>query len=180
MSADEISQKIFNFFINPQSSGGGVYNWLLLYQSIFILISLFLLGFIIYALIKTSWLKRVVLWDLKEILTSKPYIAKKYASKWKKIKQKAATGLESERKLAVLEADEILAESLKIMGYEGQSLDERLEKITKDILPNLDEVREVHKIRNNIIHDPDYRLDPEDAEQVLEIYQRAFDVFELI
>jgi hypothetical protein len=59
-------------------------------------------------------------------------------------------------------------------------LEERLEKITKDILPNLEEVREVHKIRNNIIHDPDYRLDWEDTASVLEVYERAFDVFELI
>lgn len=179
MTTNEITQRLFNFLLNPKSSGE-FYNWILFYQAIFILVSLLLLGFIVFALINTSWLKRIIIWDLKEILTRKPYIAKKYAKKWKKIKQKAVTGLESERKLAVLEADEILDESLKIMGYPGKDLDERLEKITTEILPNLEEIKEVRKIRNNIVHDPDYRLEGGDAELALEIYEKAFSVFELI
>ena len=179
MTINEITQRLFNFFLNPKSLGE-FYNWLLFYKTIFILISLLLSGFIIFALINTSWLKRIIVWDLKEILTRKPYIAKKYAKKWKKIKQKAVTGLESERKLAVLEADEILDESLKTMGYPGKDLDERLVKITTEILPNLEKVKEVRKIRNNIIHDPDYRLDWEDTELALEVYEKAFNIFELI
>ena len=61
-----------------------------------------------------------------------------------------------------------------------ESLGEKLEEITPDILPNLEEVNEVHKMRNNIIHDPAYRLDLEEAKRILSAYEKAIQNLETL
>ena len=147
--------------------------WFLVLKVIFLIFTSFFLGFVIWALIKTTWLKRAFLQDLKEFFTYRPYGLKKFVKEWKKTKERLDTGLESEAKLALIEADALLDETLKRLGYPGESLGERLEKLTVDILPNLEEVRKIHKIRNNIIHDPTYKLNLEEAKKALVIYEKA-------
>ena len=92
---------------------------------------------------------------------------------WAKITSRLETGLESEYKLAVIEADSILDNILNRMGFSGETLGERLNKLTVATLPNCEQVREAHKIRNNIVHDPSYRLGLDEAKRVLGIYQQA-------
>jgi hypothetical protein len=81
--------------------------------------------------------------------------------------------LESEYKLAVIEADSVLDDILKRMGFAGQTLGERLEKLTSASLTNIEEVREAHKTRNNIVHDPNYRLSLDEARKLISIYEKA-------
>ena len=159
---------IISFILNPTLSG-----WLLILKILFIVAALIFLGFIIFALAKTSWLKRLLIWDLQEFLTFQPFGIRKIVRTWAKITNRLETGLESEAKLAVIEADSILNDILKRMGYGGEALGERLEKLTSATLPNLEQVCVVHKIRNNIVHDPDYRLTLDEARSVLDIYEQA-------
>jgi len=165
---ETIINEIIQFLLFPEFSG-----WLLVIKIIFIFFGLFFLGFTVWALINTTWLKRILLWDLKEILTYRPYGAKKLKKEWKKIKERLETGLESEIKLAVIEADSLVDQILKNLGYAGESFGEKLDKLTPDILPNLEEVREIHKIRNNIIHDPTYKLSQEEVKKALAVYEKA-------
>jgi len=67
----------------------------------------------------------------------------------------------------------MLDDILKRMGYSGETLGERLNKLTIASLPNLEEAKEAHKIRNNIVHDPDYRLSLDEAKKTIETYERA-------
>ena len=164
----EILTDLIQFILYPKIEG-----WLLVIKIIFLAFGSFFFGFVIWALINTSWLKRIFLQDLKEILTYRPYGLKKFIKEWKKIEERLDTGLESEAKLALIEADSLLDETLKWLGYPGESLGERLEKLVVDILPNLAEVQEVHKIRNNIIHDPTYKLNLEEARKALAIYEKS-------
>lgn len=160
--------ELIQFLLYPNFTG-----WLLIIKIIFLFFSAFFLSFIIWALFNTSWLKKAFLQDLIEFLTYKPYGMKKFTKEWGKIKKRLETGLESELKLATIEADSLLNETLKRTGYPGESLGERLDKVTTDILPNLEEVRKVHEIRNNIIHDPTYRLSLEETKKALAIYEKA-------
>ena len=81
--------------------------------------------------------------------------------------------MESEHKLAVIEADSMLDNILKRMGFGGESLGERLEKLTVASLPNIEDAKEAHKIRSNIIHDPAYKLSLDEAKRIIEIYEKA-------
>ena len=168
MTLTDSINEIVRFLLYPNFIG-----WLLIIKIIFLGFSAIFLGFIIWALIKTEWLKRLILWDLKEFLTYRPYLVKKYIEEWKEIKKRLDTGFESEAKLAIIEADSLLNEVLKNMGYEGKTLGERLDKLTTDALSNLGEVREAHKIHSDIIHDPTYRLDFNEAKRAISIYEKA-------
>jgi hypothetical protein len=140
---------------------------------IFIFVSALFLGFMIFALVKTTWLKRLILWDLQEFLTYNPYGARKLYKQWQEIKKRLDGGMESEYKLAVIEADSVLNDVLEKMGFGGATLGERLNRVAPETLPTLSEVVEAHKIRNNIVHDPDYQFSQEEAEKTMGVYEKA-------
>lgn len=161
-------EQIISFILNPTFTG-----WLLFIKILFIFISLLFLGVIIFTLFKSEWLKRIILWDLQEFLTYRPFGVSKVVGKWQKIKKRLETGIESEAKLAIIEADTMLDTILARMGFGGTTLGERLERLTAVSLPNIEEVKQAHKIRNNIIHDPTYKLDLEEAKKIISAYEKA-------
>jgi Zn-dependent protease with chaperone function len=165
---ENLPENLISFLVSPIWN-----NWLLITRAVFIIVSLFLIGLIIFTLFKTSWLKYIFFQDATEILTYRPFGVKKMEKDWRKIVARLDAGLEPEYKLAVIEADNMMNEILKRMGYGGASLGERLEKLTAATLPNIDEVKEVHKVRNNIVHDPNYKLSLEEAKRTLSVFEKA-------
>lgn len=159
---------VFEQVVNPHFSG-----LLAILRILFIFFSLLLAGFITFALIKTTWLKRLVFWDLEEFLTFRPYGVRKIIKEWVKIKARLDTGLESEYKLGVIEADSMLDDILKGMGVGGASLGERLERMTAASLSNIEDVKKAHTTRNNIVHDPNYRLSLEEAKAAIAIFEKS-------
>ena len=147
---------------------------ILVLKIIFLVITLLFLAFIIFSLLKTTWLKRMILWDFSEFMTYRPHGARRIVKQWAKVTGRLETGLEGEYKLAVIESDSMLDDILKRMGYGGETLGDRLKHLTSATLPNIDQIWEAHKIRNNIVHDPDYKLSVDEAKKVLAIYEQAF------
>jgi len=165
---NEIFSSIFSFIYQPKFEG------VLLYiKNIFIIISLILLGGIVCCLLLSTWLKRRILEDLTEFTTYRPFGAKETFKQWSKIIKRLETDREVEYKLAIIEADSLLDDTLKKMGYEGETIGDRLKQLSSVILPNLDQVWEAHKIRNNVVHDPDYKLTLDQAKRALGIYEAA-------
>ncbi|MFH1643146.1 MAG: hypothetical protein ABH967_00695 [Patescibacteria group bacterium] len=122
---------------------------------------------------KTSWFEEVFLRDFIEIWTYSPHWKRGAKSKWNKIIKRLKKGKEAELKLAVIDADQMLADVLNKIGYPGETLSESLAKIDVETLTNLEEVKEAHKIASNVMHDPDYDLDINSAEKVLRAYKNA-------
>ncbi len=154
--------------------------WLGVLRIVLIGFSLFLLVSIIFFALKSSWLKYLILEDTAEFLNFKPYGTRKIVNVWNKIMRRLETGIESEYKLAILEADAVLDNTLKRMGFGGETLGERLGNLTSATLPNIEEVEKAHKIRNNIVHDPSYKLSLDETKEILAIYEQALrdlDVF---
>ena len=140
---------------------------------VFIFFSVIFFGGIIYFLIKSSYLK-VKFWeDMVEFFTYKRYGVQTIIEKWNKIVKRIEKGSESEFKLAIIEADDFLNETLEKRGYPGETFEERLKKVNKEQLPNKEEILEAHKIRNSIVYDPDYRLNLEGVRRTIAIYERA-------
>ncbi|MDI6603011.1 MAG: hypothetical protein QME57_02745 [Patescibacteria group bacterium] len=167
--SDSLSfSELISFIISPKFTG-----WLLVLKIVFIFFSLIFLGFIIIASIKTTFLKELIIWNLKEFLTYRPFGLRKVEKEWQKIKRRLETEIESEWKLAVIEADKIMDNILNQKGFKKVSLDEKLDSLTPDSLSNIEEVKKAHKIRNNIIHDPNYRLSLEETKKVIAIYEKA-------
>jgi len=147
--------------------------WLVIARIIFIAVFLFFLFWIIYFISKTSWLRFYFLEDAVEFFTYQPFGARKIVKQWNKIKRRLETGSEPESKLVILEADSMLNDILEKMGFAGGTLGERLKHLTPASLPNIEEVLEAHKIRNNIVYDPDYRLTIDEARRIVLIYEKA-------
>ncbi len=168
-------QILLDFFQIPQ-----VHNTIFILKIISGILSFLLLVVTIYCLIKSGYLKYLFFQDLYQLLAYRPYGQKKIVRRWESIIKRLEKASESEYKLAVIEGETVLDEALTRMGFVGQSIGERLEKIKIEQLPSLNEVLEAHKTRNNIVHDPDYRLTLEQAKKSLDIYEKALtelDVF---
>ncbi len=99
---------------------------------------------------------------------------------WLKTKKLLSYGDEGHSKLAVIEADNILDDVLKSANIRGESLGERLKNLNPAQLPNLNEIWEAHKVRNHLVHEPDFSLDSQTALRVISFYEKAFKSLELI
>jgi len=93
---------------------------------------------------------------------------------WEQIKKRIVSPAQQDWKLAVLEADTILNEILKMAGYLGRDLGKKLEILTKESLSNLDEIKKAHFLSDQIMKDPGMELKKEDAIVALKIYKKAF------
>lgn len=146
----------------------------------FLAISGILLLIIIFCLLKSHWIQWAFVRDWTEILTHRPYGAKKITRTWNKILSRLERANEAEYKLAVIEADDMLNNALKRMDYAGQTLIERLQKLTATTLSNIEEIYEAHKVRDQIVHNPDYRLSLDEARKVLDVYGKAFSDLQIL
>ena len=99
---------------------------------------------------------------------------------WQSVLDKLNSNNEDSYKQAVIEADKIFDDLLKKNGYQGEDMGGRLKQITQDQLSNLDEVWQAHKLRNRLVHEPDFQLKEHEARRMIEIYQKAFENLEAI
>ncbi len=167
---EDIIVSIISFIIYPNITG-----WLLVLKIIVLVISILAIGFIIWAMVfETDWLNWWILWDLKEFLTCRPMGLKRLTKEWAKIKKRLETGLESEYKLAILEADFLLNRALRNLRIGLETLEESLKKrVGQNTFSNIEQIKEAHRVRNNIVYDPAYKLDLERAKEILKIYEQA-------
>lgn len=77
-----------------------------------------------------------------------------------------------DKKLQILELDKLLDKMLSRRGYQG-TLGDKLKKY--DFLySEINEVWAAHKIRNNIAHQLDYKVNEKEYKTALKGFQRAF------
>lgn len=156
---------IYLKFINPGT--------LLTLKIVFLIISLLLLAGIVFLLKKSSWLETRYALDIKDFMEAKTSRDVKYDRMWAKILKRLNKRSESEWKIAIIEADSFLGQILEKMGYQGETLGERLQKVDATILPSLSIVWQAHKLRNNIVHDPDFKISRNEVETNIRFYEKA-------
>ena len=140
---------------------------------IFVTCGMFFLAFVIYFMINSSWLQYKFLEDVSEFFSWQSYGSRQMSKRWAKIKKRIESGSEADYKLAVIEADDFLAEVLDDRGYEGKDFKEAVTKAEKMIAPILNEVLQAHEIRNSIVFNPDFKLSAEQAKKILGVYESA-------
>lgn len=97
----------------------------------------------------------------------------KAAKKWQDISQKSTSHIESDRKLAVIEADKLIDDIVKRIGFKGKDMAERLKQINANQISNIEDIWRAHKIRNNLVHDPYYKLTQPDSDFVVRTYENT-------
>jgi hypothetical protein len=147
----------------------------------FIMSAAFLLLFTVY-IKRTSpmWKELDFTNDLKDFFDYKPRAIRKTGKRWRRIMARMETGSEAEFKQAIIEADTILAETLERMNLPGDTTDQRLLQVTKTMITKVAELQQVHQVRNQIVHNPDYRISENEVKDVLEVYEAVFKELDLM
>ena len=170
---DDLFSKLIPFILEPDFTGP-----LGFVRGILIIISILMVGSLVFFLFATSWLRQRYFQNLVEFSRYRPYLIGNVLKNWKKIQERLKTEQEPEWKLAVIEADNLLDKVLQKMGYGGESLDDRLKSLTSATLPNIDQLFEAHKVCRSINLDPDYRLTKEEAERLTAVYESSLQKLE--
>ncbi len=140
---------------------------------VFIFFTIFFFCAVIWLYINSSYIQYKFLQDVTEFLSHETYGLRKITKSWKKIKKRTESGSESELKLAVIEADDFLYETLQDMGYQGETFEKILKDAGGKILNSFDEILEAHNVRNSIVYEPNYKLEPDTAKKILSIYENT-------
>ncbi len=103
------------------------------------------------------------------------------SERWDVVINHLNSGNQAEWKLAIMEADNILAEMVEKIGYAGENLGEKLRAVEKSDFNTIDEAWEAHKIRNKIAHEGSgFQLSEREARRVVGLYEKVFKEFEYI
>ena len=105
---------------------------------------------------------------------------KQMVKKWEVISKKIDTTDDNAYKLAVIEADKFFDDILKKIGYKGKDMGERMKQITPAQMSNIGDLWRAHKTRNSMVHDPDFKLNRSQAEEVVRIYEKALKELQVI
>ena len=144
------------------------------------LIAILLIALIVYLKIRIKELK-----ETPHIFLSKVelegQLQKTKNDRWEKVLEYINSHNASEWKLAILEADNMLDDLTKKMGYQGMNLGERLKSVDINTFSSLDYAWEAHRVRNKIAHEgSDYILNHYEAKRVVALFERVFKDFNYI
>ena len=95
--------------------------------------------------------------------------------RWDEVVGLAASSNESDRRRAILEADILLGDALNKAGYTGAGVGEQLKMANPIQLTTLDLAWRAHKVRNDIAHQPGYKLEDRDARATIDFYKRVLE-----
>jgi hypothetical protein len=105
---------------------------------------------------------------------------KKMLKKWTEIQQRAQSTYEADYKLALLDADKLFDETLKIMGFAGKDMGERLKMVNSKQLSNIDDVWWAHKLRNQMVHETRSKTARGDVQRAIATFERSLKEFEAL
>jgi len=140
---------------------------------VFIFCAAIFLVFVIYFMLNSSWLQYKFLEDTSEFFHWQAYEVKQANRQWSKIKKRIESGIESDYKIAIIDADDLLVEALDRRGYEGKDFKEVVDKASKIIADDLKDVLDAHEIRNSIVYNPDFKISADEVKRILAIYESA-------
>ncbi len=101
--------------------------------------------------------------------------------RWRNIMSHMDSHVQSEWRVAILEADILLYDMLNQMGYQGDSIGEMLKQVDPSSFVTLQDAWKAHLVRNRIAHEgANYELTRDEAERVMRMYERVFQEFYFI
>jgi hypothetical protein len=111
-----------------------------------------------------------------ELISRKSNLRKK----WNKIRMGLENENESVWKETIIEADQIIGDLIERMGYPGENLEEKLAMINPGKIENIGELREAHKIKNQIVREKSFQLEKKQAKEIMGYYENFLKYFEVL
>ena len=101
--------------------------------------------------------------------------------RWEKIIRYTNSNNASDWPLAVIEADVMLEELLRTMGYGGESVGEMLKLVDKNEFLTIEDAWEAHKTRNAIAHSGGtFQLNERETKRTIALFEKVFKEFRVI
>ncbi len=101
--------------------------------------------------------------------------------RWEKIIEHANSNNVSDWRSAIIEADVMLEELLRKLGYQGESVGDMLKSVDKSDFLTLEDAWGAHKIRNKIAHSGSgFQLNERETKRVVALFERVFKEFGVI
>lgn len=151
-------------------------------QPVAIIVTLFLAYVIIYCKIRLKQIENAEKAERHARLVkdahAHPEQDPELNDKWVKIQSHINSPNPSDWRLAILEADIMLFEVLDKMGFQGDSIGEKLKGVKKEDFLTLDLAWEAHKVRNKIAHEgAGFDLSEREAKRMIDLYKKVFEEF---
>jgi hypothetical protein len=158
---------------------------LIVFKFLFIIIMLAFIVFGIWFRIKAGFYKELKMkygFYLKKIKTEPvaELPAKELENYWNQLIGRLNVNDDAQWKLAIIEADNLFDHVLTLLGYEGESLGEKLKKVNQGSLKCIDDVWRAHKTRNMLVHETSFQLSYREAEKTVGIYEKALKEFGIL
>jgi len=143
-------------------------------------ISILLITGIIYSVVR--------IYEIRKQEAAKYHFAEPISSeagikheRWEVVENHLNSENPAEWRLAIIEADSILDDMVKKMGYDGNSLGERLKAVEVSDFNSVQSAWEAHKVRNQIAHEgAGFELTHREAKRIIGLYENVFKEFEYI
>ncbi len=137
---------------------------LLILEIVFGFIALALFVGTVLIMLETGWLATRV--DrVRHVILKVDMPKRRVETAWKKTQEHFFAGDDNDLKIAIIQADNLLEESLRFAGVKGNNLGDRLKNLKQTDIPNLEQVWQAHKLRNQIAHEANFTLKRDLAER---------------
>jgi hypothetical protein len=104
---------------------------------------------------------------------------KKTKIRWETIMKHLESQEEKEFKIAIIEADEMIGDLVKRMGYKGENLGEIFKNVLEAQIESIAKVKKAHEIKNRIVQDEKFSVNLELARETMDYYRNFLDEFEV-
>lgn len=167
-----LAKPIFNFIIDPHT-------WAVI-GIISMILSIIFLAIIIFSLVRIREIqlddKREMDHEINEALRREKARQQSENPRWHYILTLSEGTNESDWRVAIMEADSMLEESLKEKGVPGDTVAELLEAARSDGYSYIQDVWDAHLIRNRIAHEgSDFPLSQVETRRVMKLFQNFFE-----
>jgi len=148
-------------------------------------LSILFIGVIIYSLVRMREIqiheKKELDHEIKEALARDAEAEREHNPRWRYITNLIESPNESDWRIAIIEADNMLEEALGERGYEGDSIGEKLKGASVNSFPTLQSAWDAHNFRNKIAHEGiDFPISQIETRRVVRMYQNVFEELNVI
>lgn len=169
----DIVKEVLNILLSPSLQAQ-----LLPLKIFFLIFFIFFFGSFLFLLFNTS----LISWQfyfIKNFFFPHFTANKKVLQKqWDKIKNLAGSSDQGKRKIALLRASGILNVLLQNRGFFGKNLSEKLSFLPENLVSSLNDIRQAEKICQDIINEPDLKLDKKTVDYAMEIFEKVMEELE--
>ncbi len=148
----------------------GLFLWL---RIILTIVSVVMVALIIWLLAVSNWLEEHGIKQLFNFVSFRRIRLARPRVRLRRIRGRLESDREEDWKLALIEAEEFLDSFLERRGIAGDSAAEKVRAVAEEALKpeETEEFLQASQLTDNIIHDPEYSVDQQEARRALDCYE---------